>query len=144
VFLVPRWSKTAPPFKAVVTSPASVTRTATAAALPILSLLADVDRGARATELHWPPGFESVRLQVELPDAPSPASYRMTIDDAAGKRLYESEPLSAQFAGRLRYVEAVVPTAALGPGVRRIALRRDDGVGEQSALLTRQVVGTPD
>jgi hypothetical protein len=144
VFVVPDRPTTAPPHKAVSTSPPLVTSTATAAALPILSLLADVDRGASATELHWPPGFEAVRLQVELPDAPSPGSYWMTVDDAAGRRLFQSGPLSAQAAGRLRYVEAVVPTAALGPGVRRIALRRDTAVDEQSALLTRQVVGTPD
>jgi hypothetical protein len=142
-FVIPLRRTAPPPFTAVSSSPRLVTSAPTAA-LPILSLLADVDRGAAVTKLNWPAGAQSVRLQVELPDAPRQGTYTLRIDDAAGRRLFASGPLAAQSAGGLRYVEAVVPTAALGPGLRRVAVLEDAADPGDAALFTRQVVGTTD
>jgi hypothetical protein len=110
-----------------------------AALAPIVGLLADVNRGAAATPLHWPAGVDAVRLEVETPDALGRGPYALHIEDADGRRLFDRGALAPQSAGGLRYVEAVVPIAALGPGVRRIEVRDANGV-----LFTRQVIGTPE
>ena len=114
------------------------------AALPILTLLAETERGSADSALRWQAGAGTVRLQAEIP-APDPqALYSLQIADPSGATLFESPPLSPRTAGRYRFVDAVVPTSALGAGARRIRLHRSDASPAAAADYTWRVSVTPE
>jgi hypothetical protein len=130
IAVIPRWSlapgstHSLPPLGAG--SPAAQAPGLTpASGLRIVSLLADVNRGAARASVTVETGTGPVRLQAEVTDATGATSeslYALYIDDPAGRRLFEASALAVHTAGPYRYVEAVVPAAALAPGDRTVVL----------------------
>jgi len=128
IAVIPRWRAAQQPVNALSpsTGPQAARATASTAvsALRIVSLLADVSRGAADRRLTMEPGDVAVRLQAEVPEPVTDTSYTLVIKDDAGRILFDEAALAVHAAGPYRYVEAVVPTAALAPGDRTVVLTR--------------------
>jgi hypothetical protein len=128
---------------AVAPAPAPRLGDAPTGSLPVITLVADVERGA----LRPPPrvkiaaGTTSVQLQAEVPDAEPGVLYSLRVDDAAGRRLFEGSELAVRVAGRYQFVEAVVPVAALAPGARTISLRASSAAREAPAKFSWRITG---
>jgi len=134
VMVIPRWRSVAFRPESVSTTAASATATATAtlaaqgassvstAELPIINLLADVNRGTARPSLAINERARAVRLQAEVPESSTDKLYALHVDDAHGHRLFEGAGLAVHTAGPYRFVEAVVPSAALAPGDRSVSL----------------------
>jgi hypothetical protein len=112
--------------------------------LPILTLLADVNRGSTRPTLHWKADFASVRLQAEVPGPEHSSLYSLSVYDMAGHRLFEGAALPAHVAGRYRFVDTVVPSKALGPGPRTVSLRLSDAAEGTPAEYIWQIDGVSD
>lgn len=117
-------------------------------AASVLTLLAEASRGvgpadARPT-LHWRAGVAFLHLQVEVPDPVRDVGYSIQVSDAAGHRLFSGEPQTVHTAGRYRFIDSVVPSAAMGPGDRTISLRAADAAAGTPAKYTWRVVGALD
>jgi hypothetical protein len=112
-----------------------------AAALPVMSLLADVSRGAKPPSIEIDAGAQAIRLQVEVPDQTSQGLYSVHIKDATGRQLFEGSALAVYTAGPYRFVEAVVPAAALAPGERTVLLTESDALDSAAPTFTWQVTG---
>jgi hypothetical protein len=135
IAFIPRWltGMRAPnptaPAKAVsnpVPSPELRPGAAPEVELPIITLVADVNRGAVPASPHIRAGATSIRLQAEVPGQAPDAPYSIRIQDSRGEQLFEGAKLSVHTAGPYRFVEIVVPTAALGPGERTVSLLGSD------------------
>jgi|GEM_PF-2890844 hypothetical protein len=117
-------------------------------AAPILTLLAEASRGAGPADarptLHWRAGAASVHLQVEVPDPVRDVGYSIQVSDAAGRRLFSGEPQTVHTAGRYRFIDSMVPSAAMGPGDRTISLRAADAAAGTPAQYSWRVVGALD
>jgi hypothetical protein len=111
--------------------------------LAVITLVADVDRGAPRPppRVKVEAGTTSVRLQAEVPEAEPGVLYSLRVDDAAGRRLFEGSELAIRVAGRYRFVEAVVPAAALAPGARKISLRASGAPREAPAKFSWRITG---
>jgi hypothetical protein len=111
--------------------------------LPVITLVADVDRGAPRPPptIKIAAGMSSVRLQAEVPDAEPGKLYALLVDDAGGRRLFEGSELAIRAAGRYRFVEAVVPAAALAPGARTISLRVSGAHQGEPAKFSWRITG---
>lgn len=83
--------------------------------------LADPRRGAAVTEIRVPRGTAKVRLQAEVDSDALGARYTLTVADGA-RTLARVSHLAPRRAGPYRYVEIVMPAAALGEGERRVSL----------------------
>lgn len=119
---------------------------APAGSLPIITLVAEVDRGAPhpTPTVTIEAGAASVRLQAEVPELTPGLRYSLQVDDAAGRLLFEGSGLAIRVAGRYRFVEAVVPAAALGPGARTISLRASGAAREAPAKFSWHIIGLVD
>jgi hypothetical protein len=116
-------SSIAVPF--VISSPDQAPHTVPAVEPPVITLLADVSRGAERPTLKVIANASSVRLQVEVP-AQSPVSlYAVEIRDPSGRELFKKRGLAVQIAGPYRFVEAEIPVPALAPGDRTVVLTSD-------------------
>jgi hypothetical protein len=117
-------------------------------AAPVLTLLAEASRGTGPPEarptLHWRAGVASVHLQVEVPDPVRDVGYSIQVSDAAGRGLFSGEPQTVHTAGHYRFIDSVVPSAALGPGDRTISLRAADAAAGTPAQYSWRVVGALD
>jgi hypothetical protein len=128
VMVIPRWRSVA--FKPGSVSSTAATATVAAsggtsvstAGLPIISLLADVSRGMARSSVKIEGSTREVRLQAEVPESSPGTLYALHVDDAQGHRLFEGAGLAVNTAGPYRFVEAVVPAAALAPGDRSVSL----------------------
>ena len=114
---------------------------APAAELPIITLLADISRGANRPLLKFNTGAGAIRLQVEVPDQTQETLYSIHIEDATGQRLFQMNALALHTAGPYRFVEAVVPPAALGPGDRTVVLSESGAADSAPPKFTWQVTG---
>ena len=117
-------------------------------AAPILTLLAEASRGAGPADarpiLHWRAGAASVHLQVEVPDPVRDVGYSIQVSDAAGHSLFSGEPQTVHTAGRYRFIDSMVPSAAMGPGDRTISLRAADAAAGTPAQYSWRIVGALD
>jgi hypothetical protein len=96
------------------------------AGLPIITLVADVSRGEMRASPNIPAGATSIRLQAEVPGQAEDALYSIRIQDSRGQQLFEGTRLGVHTAGPYRFVEVVVPTAAVEPGDRTVSLTGSD------------------
>jgi hypothetical protein len=153
VVLIPHWEGTprrpvgiAPP-PVVLSAPAadsSHSPTEAGNSLPILTLLADVNRGSAQPRLHWRASLASVRLQAEVPHPERGTLYSIRVYDPAGRRLFEGAPRPVQAAGPYYFVDTVVPSAALGPGERIVSLLASNAAAAAPAKYTWHIVGLLD
>jgi hypothetical protein len=149
VVVIPHWSGTlrTPGMPAEVGSvkqaPGPSLLRGEAGTVPILTLLADVDRGATTPTLHWRADVPSVRLQAEVPGSERGTLYSIRIYDRAGHRLFEGVS-PAHTAGHYRFVDIILPSTILGPGPRTIALQAADAAQGAPADYTWHVVGVLD
>jgi hypothetical protein len=111
---------------------------------PILTLLADVNRGSTPPSLHWKSGLAAVRLQAEVPEPESGAQYSIRVYDMENHRLFEGAALPVHAAGRYSFVDTVVPSAALGPGERTISLQSSNAAEGAPAQYTWRTLGVLD
>jgi hypothetical protein len=148
VALIPDWNRnsrhtgmirTAAPSEAPSALPSPAPDAADS--IPIVTLLAEVNRGSGSPILHWKADAASVRLQAEVPGPDRNTHYLVRVYDAAGRPLFEAAALSAHTAGRYRFVDTILPSAVLGPGARTIALQSSDGAEDAAAVYTWHVVG---
>jgi hypothetical protein len=88
--------------------------------LPTISLRASIQRGAEAVEVELPAG-DALRLQTEIehPNANSRYALRVMNGDV---QVFQADDLSAHQAGTIDFIEATLPTSAMGPGTRRIVV----------------------
>ena len=93
--------------------------------VPTITLLADADRGGLRPVVHLGSRNSVVRLQAEVPEPRRASSYSIELLSAAGARLFSAADLAIRGAGAYRFVEAMVPAEALGPGARTVTLRVD-------------------
>jgi hypothetical protein len=121
--------------------PGSLPGLAPAAQLPVITLLADISRGANRPSLKLNTGAGAIRLQVEVPEPAQEILYSIHIKDAAGQRLFESNALAVHAAGPYRFVEAVAPLGALGPGDRTVLLTESGVANGTPPKFTWQVTG---
>jgi hypothetical protein len=112
--------------------------------IPIVSLVADVNRGAGPQSLMVPTGVGTIRLQAEVPDVASDLQYSIVIDDAAGTRLFDGASLTVHSAGPYHFVDALVPAAALAPGERTVSLRESRAGEGAPPKFTWHVAGIVD
>jgi hypothetical protein len=128
VMVIPRWRLVSSRPESVSSTAATATVAASGdtsvstAGLPIISLLADVSRGMARSSLAINADAGAVRLQAEVPESSTDKIYALHVDDAQGHRLFEGAGLAVHTAGPYRFVEAVVPAAALAPGDRSVSL----------------------
>lgn len=92
-----------------------------------VSLLAEVSRGDAVEPIRIPPGIAEVRLQAELEQGDDAAVYELRVTDPDGRLLQLAQGLKLRHAGAHAFVEASVAASALGPGLRRIAVRPQSG-----------------
>jgi hypothetical protein len=153
VVMIPQWTGTRHQPIATLPTAASADRPAPQSAqspleattpLPILTLLADADRGSTRPILRWRADLASVRLQAEVSGPERDTLYSLRIYDTAGHRLFEGAALPVHAAGRYRFVDTTVPTTALGPGPRTISLQAADAIADAPPEYTWQVVGVLD
>ena len=92
------------------------------AALPVVTLLAGQQRG-ETLPIALPAHAGDVRLQAEIDGAAQDGTphYALSVS-AAGRVVFVARDLAARSAGPYRFVEAVVPSAILGPDVHRVAV----------------------
>jgi hypothetical protein len=102
--------------------------------------MADVNRGPRPV-LALPSDGGAVRLQAEVPEPAAGARYALTIQDNDGRRLFAARALEVRTAGRYRFVETVVPLAALGPGDRTLSLTDSDAAADAPTQFEWRVTG---
>jgi hypothetical protein len=114
---------------------------APAVELPVITLLTDINRGAKRPSLKFNTGATAIRLQVEVPEQAPETLYSIHIKDTTGRRLLESNALTVHAAGPYRFVEAVVPVAALGPGDRTVLLTESGAADSAPPKFTWQVTG---
>ena len=133
------------PGNTAAVAPASAPRLGDAPtdSLPVITLVADVERGAPRPppQVKIAAGTASVQLQAEVPDAEPGVLYSLRVDDAAGRRLFEGSELAIHVAGRYQFVEAVVPSSALAPGARTISLRASSAPREAPAKFSWRITG---
>jgi hypothetical protein len=153
VALIPNWTGTPrPPIQipppaadSAIPAPGSAPSPMKAAdSPPILTLLADLNRGSTLPSLHWKAGLAAVRLQAEVPEPKRGARYSIRIYDHTGDRLFEGAALPVHAAGRYSFVDTVVPSAALGPGERTISLQSSDAAEGAPAQYTWRIVAVLD
>jgi hypothetical protein len=148
IAVIPRWhlapqhSDSLPPVAGSATAHAPGLRAA--AGLRIVSLLADVKRGAAPPSVMLEAGDTAVRLQAEVPETKSDALYVLIIEDATGRRLFAASALAVQTAGPYRFVETTVPASALAPGERTVVLTKAGVAAESAATFRWQVTGMVD
>jgi hypothetical protein len=148
IAVIPRWREPSPQVEPPASSPnrASVPGTglAAASALRIVSLLADVSRGAARPSITVGVGASAVRLQAEVPEETPDSLYTLLIRDASGHTLFDQGALAVHQAGPYRFVEAVVPAAALAPGDRTVLLTKSGAAAGSGASFQWQVTGVLD
>ena len=125
VLLWPHQSGVPVPGEAPVTS-------ARTGAVYTVSLLAQLSRGNGAQPLSVPVGTAQVRLQAEVEKPDAADIYELQLLDGDGRLLQAAPGLHWQRAGTHAYIEAVVPIAALAPGLRRIEVHAAGGVVAES------------
>ena len=151
VVFIPHWRSTVPHAPDSVqavggaqnTAPAAGLRSGPAvdAGLPIVTLVADVSRGAARPLLDIEAGAGAVRLQAEVPEQAPKALYSLRIQDAVGQSLFEGTMLKVHTAGPYRFVEAVVPRAVLGPGERTVSLTASNAAASVPATFVWHIGG---
>jgi hypothetical protein len=152
VALIPDWSRTARQPGMTSTAarsevPSALPESAPSKAadsIPILTLLADVNRGSASPVLHWRADAASIRLQAEVPGPERNTLYLLKVYDAAGRPLFEAAALSARTAGHYRFVDTVLPSKVLGPGARTVWLRASDTAEGAPPDYTWHIVGALD
>jgi len=97
-----------------------------------VSLLVQLSRGEGAQPVSVPVGTAQVRLQAEVEKPGAADVYELQLLDGDGRLLQAAPGLHWQRAGTHAYVEAVVPIAALAPGLRRIEVHAPGGVVAES------------
>jgi hypothetical protein len=105
---------------------------------PTIALRAVAQRGVVTANVPLPPNDGQVRLQADIGDA---AADHFTLRIADGeKTLFEQNDLTVRHAGQIRFVEATVPTAAMGPGGRHITVAADGtkAISTWDVTVTRQ------
>jgi hypothetical protein len=144
VVLIPDWSRT--PHQPGITQPAapSAAPSVRADPIPIVTLLADVNRGSASPVLHWKADAASIRLQAEVPGPDRNTLHSLAVYDAAGRLLFEAAALPVHTAGHYRFVDAVLPSTVLGPGERSISLRGTDSAAGGPPDQTWHIVGALD
>lgn len=105
------------------------------ARLPIITLVADVRRGAARSSLDIEAGASAVRLQAEVPEQAPNVLYTLRVSDGEGQPLFEGSMLNVHTAGPYRFVEAVVPAVVLGPGERTVSLAASDAAAAAPAIF---------
>jgi len=149
IAVIPRW-RLAPGSAASLSPSSPVSHTAqtsglsAASALRIVSLLADVNRGAARPSIMVAAGSDLVRLQAEVTEATPDSRYSLYIEDAAGRRLFDASALAVQTAGPYRFIEAVVPAAALAPGERTVVLTKSGAAAGSTSSFRWQLTGVVD
>ena len=90
-------------------------------------------RGAASIEIAVPAGAQELRVQAEV-DGDAGAHYLLAIDDT-----FAASGLPERKAGAYRFVETMVPAAALAPGAHRVRAVAESGAPSESSwtLTTR-------
>ncbi len=114
------------------------------ASWPVITLLADLQRGPAPQSLRIARTATVVRLQAEVPGRSVEPRYALVVADARGRRLFAESSLMVQAAGPYRFVEVVVPAAALAPGARSITLSAAGAAQGVAPKYTWQVSGVRD
>lgn len=95
-------------------------------AMPTVTLLASVQRGAGERAIELPHGAAWIRLQAEIESPTAGARYDLAVADGA-QIVFEVGGLALHQSGPYHYVEASLPASALGPGERSVSVRRHGG-----------------
>lgn len=114
--------------------------------VPVFTLLAEASRGSQPTEEARPKlllkaASNSARLEVEVPGPARNVRYSLTVSDASGHSVFAGQPQPVHTAGGYRFIDVLVPLAAVGPGNRTISLRAADAPAGAPAEYIWQVVG---
>jgi hypothetical protein len=90
-------------------------------------------RGAASIEIAVPQGAQEFRVQAEV-DGDAGAHYLLAIDDT-----FAASGLPERKSGAYRFVETMVPAAALAPGAHRVRAVAESGAPSESSwtLTTR-------
>ena len=95
----------------------------TDAVTPTISLRATAQRAIERATVALPPNDGQVRLQAEIGEAGGD-HFTLRIAER-GQTLFEANGLAVRHVGRIRFVEATVPTANLGPGERHVSVAKE-------------------
>jgi hypothetical protein len=141
--LFPLRRYTVPGLRSAPNEAAPLAKTPADRSLPIVTLIADVNRGILTPVVAIPlaAGTQSVRLQAEVPDPQPGSRYTLRVMDAEGHRLFQQTALPVQSAGRYAFVEALLPAGVLGPDIRGVSLT-SSAPGDAPALFTWSVRST--
>ena len=96
------------------------TPTSVGSLLPTIALQASVHRGAEAADIQLPTS-SALRLQMEIEQPRAGARYAVRVMDG-DVQVFRAEGLSLRQAGPIEFIEATLPTPAMGPGKRRIVV----------------------
>lgn len=149
IAVIPRW-RSAPVSATSLAPPGLVSRAAQAPEpspanrLRTVSLLADVNRGAARASITVATGTAPVRLQAEVTDATPDSQYSLSIENEAGRRLFDASALAVHAAGPYRFVEAVVPAAVLAPGDRTVVLTKSGAEAGSTSNFRWHLTGVVD
>jgi hypothetical protein len=103
--------------------PAPTDAVATApAVIQSVALLASTQRGAAELEITLEHGTTALRLQAEVARPQTGTRYVLRVGDA-GRTVFVADDLSLHQSGPYAYVEAVIPAALFGAGVRQVSLQ---------------------
>ena len=108
-------------------------------AMPTITLLADLSRGAGGVRASVAEAATVVRLQLEVLPERDDEIYRMTIGEGSDRHIVDG--LVARRTGAYTFVEAVVPAAVLAAGTNHIiliGLGGSDAAAQQWTLEVRK------